>query len=135
MLRNIFRILWHYRKYLELSVNAEQTGYAALQCGDVLWRLGNYPEARVMFDKAEVQAAKFPALRIHVELARSEMALSENHPAEAAVRVRRILSQGGNQESATGVRLLRTLGLRCCARDTSRKASRSARRQWQRPVS
>jgi hypothetical protein len=47
---------------LSSAAPAESQGYAALQCGNVLWSLGRYDEAGAMFQSAGAEAGNFPAL-------------------------------------------------------------------------
>jgi tetratricopeptide (TPR) repeat protein len=87
---NLFRqdrfpeALEEYRKSLELAADVEHIGYAGLQCGDTLWRLGRYPEAAAMFAKADAVAQKFPPLRLGLQYARAGMLLSQGRFQEAA---------------------------------------------------
>src|SRR5260370_991529 len=56
--------LEHFQIELNTAVDAGTKGYAGLQTGDVLWRLGRYEEARGILQKAEDGAGKFDALRL-----------------------------------------------------------------------
>ncbi len=98
--------LMHYQQSLQHSATAEQTGYAALECGEVLWQLGRYDEAAAMFSKAEKDAANFPTLRLLIAGARAEMLLSQrkfNQVAELCVRTLASLTEQGETLTLTRV--------------------------------
>lgn len=78
-----------FRKSLEKAADQEQVGYAAFNCGDTLWRLGQYAEAAAMFAKADGIAEKFRPLRLDLLSSRAEMALSQARFREAASLARR----------------------------------------------
>jgi tetratricopeptide (TPR) repeat protein len=102
--------LKHFQIFLDLSADPEKAGYAALECGDVLWALGRYGEASAMFDKATLSAAKFASLRLHITRARAEMDLSKRHFMEASVTARGALA-GLSSQDATAADWKAILGL------------------------
>jgi tetratricopeptide (TPR) repeat protein len=102
--------LEHYRKNLELSTDNEHSGYARLQCGDLLWRLGHYTEARNLLKEATAMAEKLPSLRLSIATDNAEMALSELRYADAAALARRALREAGPDRLAVA-QLTRVLGL------------------------
>jgi tetratricopeptide (TPR) repeat protein len=101
--------LQEYQQNLALSTDDEHVGYAALQCANMLWRLGRYAEASTMHGKADARAEKFPLLRTKVARSRSEMALSQNRYMEAAALSRRVL--GVSQEPVDVAIATRVIGL------------------------
>ena len=84
--------LEQYRKTLEFATDAEHTGYASLECGNTLWRLGQYAEAVDMFAKADAIAKSFALLRLQLMYGRAGMLLSQNRFAEAAEMARGALA-------------------------------------------
>jgi eukaryotic-like serine/threonine-protein kinase len=82
----------HFQKYLALSTDAEHSGYAAIQTGDVLWRLGRYEEASALFAAADSKAEKFLPMRLAIALERAEMALSQGKYRESTALCRRIVA-------------------------------------------
>jgi tetratricopeptide (TPR) repeat protein len=80
---NFSEALDHYRKSLALAADAREAGYAAMQCGNTLWRLGQYSEAAAMFEKADAVAGKFPPLFLQLLYSRGAMLLSQNRYNEA----------------------------------------------------
>jgi eukaryotic-like serine/threonine-protein kinase len=117
--------LEEYQRDLEFSTDAFTTGYAHLQCGDVLWLLGRYDEARAMFDQAETSAAKFPQLQISLIRARAKMALSRNQYQEALAFVRRALAAGGSQNPTAVAELKEILGLALLSSGKEQEGRRS----------
>jgi tetratricopeptide (TPR) repeat protein len=105
------KALEHYSQNLQLSTDDEHIGYAGLQCGDVLWRLGRYDEAAEMLDKASTKAGKFPPLQLQIARARAEMALSQRHFTESASGARGALESQRGQDPLTRADLTRILGL------------------------
>jgi tetratricopeptide (TPR) repeat protein len=103
--------LEHFRKYLDLSADAEHIGYAASACGNSLWRLGRYAEAAAMFDKADASAGKFAALRISIASSRARMELSREHYAQAATLAGAALAADTSHSPATVAGLKTTIGL------------------------
>jgi tetratricopeptide (TPR) repeat protein len=101
--------LIHFEESLQYSTTTEQTGYAALECAEVLWQLGRYQEATVMFNKADENAAKFLTLRLHIAVSRAEMFLSQRKFNKAAVLCTRTLAALPAQGEL--VTLNRVLGL------------------------
>lgn len=80
--------LVHYRESLELASDAQQIGYAAMQCGNTLWRLGNYVDAEAMFGRADNAAEKFAPLYLQLLYSRAGMLLSQDKTKEAAEKAR-----------------------------------------------
>jgi tetratricopeptide (TPR) repeat protein len=80
--------LEHYHRSLELAVDAQQAGYAAMQCGNTLWRLGRYAEAEAMFEKADAAAGKVPPLYLRLLFGRAAMLLSQDRYQEAEGKAR-----------------------------------------------
>ncbi len=103
--------LEQFRKNLELSSDAEHTGYAGLWCGNTLRLLGRYAEARTMFERVDPMAEKFPLIRLNLMQARAEMALSRNLYAEAAAISRRALASDAGQNPLATADLERIFGL------------------------
>jgi tetratricopeptide (TPR) repeat protein len=94
--------LIHFRKSLELYGEPRLLGYAALQCATLLWELGRYDEARLMFEKSEGYAARFVSLKMNIQASRVQMALSQLHYAAAASSLLRLLTGGEGQNSSQG---------------------------------
>jgi len=101
----------HYLKNLALSADAQHKGYAGLQSGNTLWRLGRYDEARKMFELADGPARNFASLRLNLMRARAEMALSERRFSDAATQARLALTSGTVENTPLGADLMRILGL------------------------
>ena len=101
----------HFRKYLELSTDAENAGYAASESGNALWRLGRYEEAATMFDKAAASAAKFPALRISIAFNRARMELSRENFAKSAALAQDALTTDTGHNPGTLTSFKTILGL------------------------
>ena len=76
--------LEQYQKTLEFATDAEHVGYASLECGNTLWRLGQYREAAAMFARADASAKRFPPIRLQLMYGRAGMSLSQNRFQEAA---------------------------------------------------
>jgi tetratricopeptide (TPR) repeat protein len=93
---------------LSYANDAQRQGYAALQCGTVLWRLGRYDEAQAMFEKAGVAAAKLPSLKLALSLTRAEMLLSRRQYA-AVIGLSRAALEG--DPGPLAAEFQRTLGL------------------------
>lgn len=89
---NFPQALEHYRKSLELAADAQQAAYAAMQCGNTLWRLGQYAESAAMFEKADAAAGKFPPLYLQLLYGRAAMFLSQDRYKEAAEKARSALA-------------------------------------------
>ena len=94
MLDRFPEALEQYQKSLELAPDIEHIGYASLECGNTLWRLGRYIEAAAMFARADASAQKFPPLRMQVIYGRAGMALSQSRFQEAADLARGALAAG-----------------------------------------
>jgi tetratricopeptide (TPR) repeat protein len=106
--------LEHYERDLELGTalrDVEHVGYAALNCGTALWRLGRYREAHLRFAQAEGAAAKFEDLRFAISQERADLALSEGKYPEAVATCSRLLSHTKADELDTVADLNRVLGL------------------------
>jgi len=86
--------LTEYRKNLELSTDPVGAGYARLQCGGMLWQLGNYSDAQAMFEQADSAAAKIPDLALKLTRSRANLALSRNDYGRAAALARSALAAG-----------------------------------------
>jgi tetratricopeptide (TPR) repeat protein len=82
----------HLQKDLEMSTDAEHAGYAAINCGAALWRLGRYAEAAAMFAGAEPKAEKFVPMQMGLALTRAEMALSQDRYQESSNLGRRVIA-------------------------------------------
>jgi tetratricopeptide (TPR) repeat protein len=114
---NLFRqdrypeALEQYRKALELATDAEHVGYASLQCGDTLWRLGHYTEAAAMFANADASAQRFPPLRLNLMYGRAGMLLSQNRFQEAAHLARAALAADAAQTPDLDAKLQQVIGL------------------------
>lgn len=78
------KALEQYRRNLDLSPEGERKGYAELQCGNLLWHLGDYAAASKMLDAAAGIAGKSASLGLALSLARADMSLSRGQPALAA---------------------------------------------------
>jgi tetratricopeptide (TPR) repeat protein len=97
MLDRFPEALEQYQKSLELAPDTEHMGYASLECGNTLWRLGRYTEAGSMFARADASAQKFPPLRMQVIYGRTGLALSQNRFQAAVDLVRGALAAGLSQ--------------------------------------
>jgi tetratricopeptide (TPR) repeat protein len=97
-----------FEQSLQHSTTAEQIGYAALEYGETLWKLGRYGEATAMFDKAEGNAANFATLRLVIARSRAEMLLSQRKFNEAEKLSARTLT--AQSEPGVSVILTRVLG-------------------------
>jgi tetratricopeptide (TPR) repeat protein len=96
--------LLHFQQSLEHSTTPEQIGYAAQECGGVLWKLGRYGEAEAMFKKAEENASNFATLRLHIAESRAEMLLSQRKfDLAAALCVRTLDALSGENLTLTRV--------------------------------
>ena len=103
--------LVEYRENLRFAPDAEHVGYAALQCGNTLWRLGQYDEARAMFQKADEISRRLPALRIELLYGEAGMLLSENRWPEALRTARLGLDLEGGKSPGEAARLHQAVGL------------------------
>ncbi len=117
--------LREFRQNLELSTTEERKGYAALQCGDVLWRIGRYDDAARMLGRAEPDTKTFPLLGVQLLLTRAEMALSRNQPADAAEFARRALAADTVHDPSSAADLKRILGLALIGRGAQREGLRA----------
>jgi tetratricopeptide (TPR) repeat protein len=113
-----------YRKNLELKAGLETSGYAALQTGSMLWRLGQFDEASRMFDRAEEASQKFPALRLKIGQERARMDLSQDRPEDAARIARKVLLTAQNNSASETARYEGVLGLALLSMGKTREASR-----------
>jgi tetratricopeptide (TPR) repeat protein len=100
-----------FEKSLSLAKDNEHIGYAAVNCANMLWRLGRYPAAQAKFERADAAAVKFEKLRVTVGISRADMALSERKSAEAALACKRLLAQVAEQNQAARADIKRILGL------------------------
>jgi len=82
----------HYREELKLSTDASNSGYAALQCANAMWPLGQYEEADQMLTRAEQSGAKSADLPVLVSVTRSAMLLSRRLFREALAISRKALA-------------------------------------------
>jgi tetratricopeptide (TPR) repeat protein len=80
-----------YRKALEFATDAEHKGYAELDCGNTLWRLGRFDEAAAAFAQADTYARNFVGLRLQTMCGRAGMALSQRRFRDAAEIAREAL--------------------------------------------
>jgi tetratricopeptide (TPR) repeat protein len=101
----------HYRKSHEMAANTEQAGYASLQCGNTLWRLGRYSDAAGMFLEIDSIAKKFPDLAIEAMYGRAGMLLSQNKFPEAADLARAALAANAGRRPDVDAGAERVLGL------------------------
>jgi serine/threonine protein kinase len=89
--------------------------YSLMNRGNVLWRLGLYPEARASLGKAEGMANEpdnnFKSIIVEVPLRYAEIALSERHYPEAKAKSQLALDLAGNQHESVAVQAKYTLGL------------------------
>ena len=97
--------LLHFQESLAHSTTPEQIGYAAQECGGVLWKLGRYDEAEAMFKKAEENAGNFATLRLRIAGSRAEMLLGQRKFDLAAALCARTL-EASSQENLTLTRVL-----------------------------
>jgi tetratricopeptide (TPR) repeat protein/tRNA A-37 threonylcarbamoyl transferase component Bud32 len=105
--------LLQYQQSIQHTTTAEQIGYAALECAEVLWQLGRYEEAAAMFAKAEENAGNFATLRLAIDGSRAEMLLSQRRFDEAerlCVRTLAALSEPGERMMLTSVLGLAQIG-------------------------
>lgn len=103
--------LEQYRKSLELATDPEHVGYASLECGNTLWRLGQYAEAAVMFARVDAVAQRFPPLRMQLIYGRASMALSQNRFHEAADLARGALAADLSRAPDLQMEFQQVLGL------------------------
>ncbi len=108
---NFPEALQRYSKNLELAVDEEHLGFANLQCGNALWRLGEYSEAETRFSKADAFAEKFPRLRLQLLYARAGMLLSQNRFHEAEEETKAALTANVARSAETEDGLNQILGL------------------------
>ena len=116
--------LREYQQNLALATDDEHTGYGALQCADMLWRLGRYAEASAMHERADAKAQNFRLLRVSITRSRAEMMLSQGRYTEAIALCRRVLASSPDHiEASIATRILglaqvaggaRREGLRAC---------------------
>jgi tetratricopeptide (TPR) repeat protein len=102
--------LQEYQKNLESAPDSEHIGYAALQCGNTLWRLGRYPEAESMFKRADAIAERFAPLRLELMSSRASMLLSQNRYIESASAARRAMDADPARAPGMQSTLRETLG-------------------------
>ncbi len=122
--------LEHYQKNLGLAASAEQQGYANLQCGDVLWRLGRNVEAAEMFTKADPVAEKFPRFRQQLLFSRAAMLLSRNLYREAAGKARDALASNTSLTAETEADFNEVLGLSLLREGNKREGLMKCARAW-----
>jgi len=88
-----------YQKDLDYSSDARTRSSARFLLGGTLWMLGNYGEARKMFEAADAEAGPFPSIGLDLAQARAEMALSEGRYAEAEAGSRRVIAAAAQNPS------------------------------------
>ena len=103
--------LAEYRKSLEFAADAEHAGYASLECGNTLWRLGQYSEADIMFARADTSAQVFPPLKRLLSYGRAAMLLSQDRFEEAAGAARAALAADLSRTPGIRNQFERVLGL------------------------
>jgi serine/threonine protein kinase len=91
--------------------NHTKTGYAWLYCGEMLWRLGNYPQAVEAFAQAESKAPDKKALLVRIALTKTQMTLSEEKFSLAIQQGTQLRTLLGSQYKRTSIELRYTLGL------------------------
>ena len=111
----------HYRKNLYLSAGDELRGYAGMNVGKALCRLGHSEEARRQFADAVTRGKKFPPLLTRVAAARANMALYEGHASEAVRLAQQTLSAAAAQGPVMKADLEATLGLALVASRNKRE--------------
>jgi tetratricopeptide (TPR) repeat protein len=94
------RALEEFRKYLDLSTDAQHVGYANLRYGEMLWRLGRYAEATAALDKADGNATKYPSLRLSILKARAGLLLSQARSREAVELAQSAIALSGRDQSS-----------------------------------
>jgi tetratricopeptide (TPR) repeat protein len=103
--------LEEYRKSLSAATDAEQTGYANLNCGRALWHLGRYAEAVEAFAKVDPIAGKLPRLGFTLQSERAGMLLSQGRYRTAMDLAKPVLAQRAAQTPGLQTILSETLGL------------------------
>jgi serine/threonine protein kinase/lipoprotein NlpI len=89
-------------------------GYNLLNRGHVLWRLGRYSEAHLLFGQAREIAGQpggFSGLTLALDVFGAEMEVSRRNFARAREQIKRVMEGGEAQESETAVESKRLLGL------------------------
>jgi len=107
---NYPRALDHYRKNLELIVDPRGIGYARLQCGNLLWLLGDYQHARAMFDAGDAVAGPFKSLHLMLLVRRAEMELSAGRYSDASALATRAIAEGADKEPLLEAQLQDVIG-------------------------
>ena len=118
---NFPQALDHFQKMRKASPSPEQMGYAALRCGRTLAVLGDYEGAAGAFAEADPAAAKSPALRVYLALARAETELSQGKLAQAIRYARQGLDPDMHANAVSNANLKRALGLALLRSGSSRQ--------------
>ncbi|HLH16315.1 MAG TPA: protein kinase [Bryobacteraceae bacterium] len=103
--------LAHYERMLQLATSDERRGYANLNRGQNLWRIGRYSDAEEAFRAVDAVAPKFPSLRISLLRARAAMALSREQYPEARDLANQALEAEAGRNTGLHAELLGILGL------------------------
>ena len=90
-------------------------GYALMNLGAALWKLGNQDESRKMLDQASAIAsqasASFVALQAQIALNRAEIAMTDRNFTEAGARAKQALDLGGADDKALAVEANGVIGV------------------------
>ncbi|PYS22138.1 MAG: hypothetical protein DMF72_14330 [Acidobacteria bacterium] len=103
------------RARYKASGNQLYEGYALMNLGEALWKLGNYDESRKMLDQASVIAnqtpASFVALQAQIALNRAEIAMNNRNFAEAGAKAKLALDLAGTEDKAIAAEANSLVGL------------------------
>jgi len=113
-----------YRRNLDSASDEESRGYAALQAGGMLWRLGRFDEGAQMLMQAKRAGAKFPDLALKADVSRAAMALDAEQPEQAVSIAELGLSNAANRPSPSATQLKEILGLALLRRGNLAQGSR-----------
>src|SRR5579884_4142061 len=102
--------LAHYDEMLRLATSDERRGYANLNRGQSLWKIGRYSDAEEAFRAVDAAAPKFPSLHISLLRARAAMALSREQYPEAKDLANQALEAEANRQTGLHAELLGILG-------------------------
>jgi len=90
-------------------------GYALMNLGAALWKLGNYDDSRKMLQQAseiaKQKSSSFTALQAAIDLVEAEISLSDRKFAEADAKAKQALDLAGAEDKAVAVEANNLMGL------------------------
>ena len=95
----------HQQENLKLTMDPSRIGYAQVVLGDTFRVLGRLNESQRLFDEAEKNSERFPALRVPLLRARADLALAHGRNPEAIVIARRALALNADQSELVSAEL------------------------------